>query len=221
MLSVTTPPAQPRSYDSSRRRAAAARNRRAVLDACHALLLRDGYQATTIRAVADRAGVSADMIYKTFGSKQQLMKAVYDVVIAGDDEPIPIAQRPAVQQVLGTADAQEKVRLYARFVRDYAERLGGLIPVLAEADPEVAEVRATTEDERLVGVRAFVEHLAAQGLLRSGTDEREAADACWVLTSPQLFTQLTHARQWNADTYERWLAHMLKSTLLDQQWLSA
>jgi AcrR family transcriptional regulator len=203
-----------RPYNSARRRAAAASNRRAVLDACRDLLLRDGYRATTIRAVAERAAVSQDTIYKTFGSKQQLMKAVYDVTVAGDDEPVPIGQRPPIQRALKAPDPAEKIRLYAEFVREFMQRLGGLVAVLAEADPEIAEIRTVTEAERLTGVRAFVGHLAGEGHLTSMLDQGQAADACWSLTSPQLFAQLTQARGWTAETYQRWLADMLTATLL-------
>jgi hypothetical protein len=55
------------------------------------------------------------------------------------------------------------------------ERLGGLLAVLAEADPEIAEVTAVTEAERLTGVRAFVGHLAEQGHLRSALSQDEVA----------------------------------------------
>jgi AcrR family transcriptional regulator len=188
-----------------------------VLDASRDLLLRDGYRATTIHAVAERAGVSQDTIYKTFGSKQQLMKAVYDVTVAGDDEPVPLGQRPTVQRAFLAADPAEKISRYAEFVCGFMQRLGALIAVLAEADPEIAEVRAVTEAERLTGVRAFVSHLAREGQLRSALGEEQAADACWALTSPQLFAQLTAARGWTPETYQRWLTDMLSATMLGHQ----
>ncbi len=203
-----------RPYNSARRRAAAAGSRHAVLTAGRELLLRDGYRATTIRAVAERAGVSQDTIYKTFGSKQQLMKAIYDVTVAGDDEPVPIGQRPPIRRVLQASDPHKKVRLYAQFVADFMQRLGGLLAVLTEADPQIAEIRAATEAERLAGVRAFVGHLAREGHLRTALTQDHAADACWSLTSPQLFAQLTQARGWTAATYRQWLADMITATLL-------
>ena len=94
--------------------------------ACYESLLRAGYQGTTIRSVAESAGVSPELIYKTFGGKQGLMKAVYDTVLAGDDEPVPIGQRPEIQRIWATADPGEKVRAYAAFVADLMRRLGGL-----------------------------------------------------------------------------------------------
>ncbi len=206
------PPAR-RAYDSAGRRATAARNRQAVLAASRELLLRLGYQATTIRAVAGLAGVSPELIYKSFGSKPGLMKAVYDTVLAGDDEPVPIGQRPAIQQIWATPDPREKIRAYAAFVTDLMRRLGGLAAVLAEADPEVAQVRAETENERLQGLRMFADHLAAAGWLADADPER-AADECWVLTSPAVYLQLTGARKWSDTAYQAWLARMLAATLL-------
>ena len=149
-----TQPSEPkRRYDTGRRRDAAARNREAVLAAGRELLLARGYQGTTIRVVAERAGVSPELVYKGFGGKQGLMKAVYDTALAGDDEPVPVGARPAVRRIWAMADPEQKVRAYAGFVTDLMERLGGLVAVLAEADPELAAVCATTEEERLRGVR--------------------------------------------------------------------
>jgi len=202
-----------RSYDVSGRRAAADRNREAVVLACRDLLLQRGYQSTTIRAVADRAGVSPELVYKSFGGKQGLMKAVYDRVLAGDDDPTPIGQRQQMREIFAVADAREKIGRYAGFVRGLMERLGGLGAVLAEADPEVAEVRTATECERLRGVRAFLGHLAEAGHLVAGADLDRAADGCWVLTSPAVHTQLTTQRGWNAARYEAWLADVLIATI--------
>ena len=75
-----------RSYDGASRLAAAQRNRRVVLDVCRELLLANGYRATTVRDVAAAAGVSVEMIQKTFGGKPQLVKAVYDVAVADGDD---------------------------------------------------------------------------------------------------------------------------------------
>jgi AcrR family transcriptional regulator len=211
---MTPQPDAAHAYDASGRRAAAERSRRAVLDAGRELLLRDGYKATTIRAVAQHAGVSPELVYKAFGSKPQLMKAVYDVALAGDDEPVPMGQRPELRAVFASAEAREALRLYAAFVYGVHERLGGLLAVLAGSDPELAAVAMETEAERLRGVSAFVDHLAAMGWLRPGLSASAGADSCWVLTSPQVFDQLIRARAWNAETYRRWLGRMLAAALL-------
>jgi AcrR family transcriptional regulator len=208
-------PAARRSYDARRRQDAARRNRTAILDACHDLLVRDGYQSTTIRAVAEQAGVSPETVYKAFGGKPGLVKALWDVTLAGDDEPLTMAERPALREVWRTRDPHTKLRLYAAFVRGVHERLAFLFTLLTQAGPEVAQVLADSEAERLTGLTAFVAHLNDQGALRPGVGTALAADACWALTGPQLFTQLTIGRSWHPGTYQDWLAGILAATLLD------
>jgi AcrR family transcriptional regulator len=71
-----------------------------VLDAAGELLLQRGYRATTIKQIAARAQVSPEMIYQAFGSKRGLVKRLYDVTIAGDDDEIPLGDRAQIQQAL-------------------------------------------------------------------------------------------------------------------------
>jgi AcrR family transcriptional regulator len=204
----------PRPYDASSRRESAARNRAAVLAACRDLLFRDGYHHMTVRSVAEQAGVSPETVYKAFGSKAGLMKALWDVTLAGDDRPVAIADRPQMQEVRSAADPAEKLRRWARFVTGANQRLAPLYGLLAQAGPEVTQMLATTQQERLVGVHALVAHLADSGLLAAGCDQATAADACWALTGPRLFLDLTADRGWPPDLYEDWLTRMLTANLL-------
>jgi AcrR family transcriptional regulator len=204
----------PRPYDASSRRENAARHRAAVLAACRELLFRDGYHRMTVRSVAEQAGVSPETIYKAFGGKPGLMKALWDVTLAGDDQPVAIADRPQMQQVRSAREPAEKLRLWAGFVRAANQRLAALYGLLAQAGPEVIEMLATTQQERLAGVRALVTHLADSGLLAAGRDPAAAADACWVLTGPRVFLDLTTDRGWQPDLYEDWLIRMLAANLL-------
>jgi AcrR family transcriptional regulator len=206
-----------RPYNSERRREAARRNRAAVLEACRELLFRDGFHATTIRAVAERAGVSAETVYKSFGGKPGMVKALWDITLAGDDEPVPMADRPQTREILETADPVAKLRLYAAYVRGIHERVAALFALLTQAGPDVGEILATGERERLIGVTSFVTHFAETGVLRPGADPARLADAVWALAGPQLFTQLTVGRGWSAATYEEWLADTLTATLLPRE----
>ena len=73
---------------------------------------------------------------------------------------------------------------------------------------------ATTQQERLTGVRALVTHLADSGLFAAGGDQQTAVDACWALTGPGLFLDLITDRGWQPDQYEDWLVRMLTANLL-------
>ena len=204
----------PRAYDASSRRESAARNRAAVLAAGRELLIRDGYHRMTVRSVAEQAGVSPETIYKAFGGKPGLMKALWDVTLAGDDEPVAIADRPQMREVRTAREPAEKLRRWAAFVSGANQRLAPLYGLLAQAGPEVTEMLATTQQERLTGVRALVTHLSDSGLLAPGLDQATAADACWALTGPRLFLDLTTERGWPPSRYEDWLTRMLTANLL-------
>jgi AcrR family transcriptional regulator len=158
--------------------------------------------------------VSPETVYKAFGGKAGLMKALWDVTLAGDDQPVAIADRPQMQEVRSAADPVEKLRRWAGFVRGANERLAPLYGLLSQAGPEVTQMLATTQQERLTGVRALVTHLADSGLFAAGRDRATAVDACWALTGPRLFLDLTVDRGWQPDQYEDWLTSMLVANLL-------
>src|SRR5262245_21352551 len=47
-----------------------------IVEAAEALLLRDGYETTTMGAIARRAGVSSNSVYWYFPGKDELLAAV-------------------------------------------------------------------------------------------------------------------------------------------------
>jgi AcrR family transcriptional regulator len=63
-------PAASRTAASRTRDAEA--TRRALLDAARSLFSSEGYDATTVRAVADRAGVNQALLFRYFGNKEGL-----------------------------------------------------------------------------------------------------------------------------------------------------
>jgi AcrR family transcriptional regulator len=86
--------ARVKPYDNSRRDERARESRRRVVEAAHDLLVEHGFAGMRLSEVAEAAGVSVETVYKQFRNKGGLLKAVYDVRMAGDDEPVPIAERP-------------------------------------------------------------------------------------------------------------------------------
>ena len=119
-----------------------------------------------------------------------------------------------MREVRTAREPAEKLRRWAEFVSGANQRLAALYGLLAQAGPEVTEMLATTQRERLTGVRALVAHLSDSGLLAPGLDQAAAADACWALTGPRLFLDLTTHRGWQPDLYEDWLTRMLAANLL-------
>ena len=83
--------------------------------------------------LAAEAGVSVPLLYKVFGPKPQLVKRVYDVLLAGDVDPVPVAERPALQALAADPDPRGKLTGYAALGRAMAERAGSLVSALLTA----------------------------------------------------------------------------------------
>ena len=184
-----------------------------VLAAALELFVRRGYVGTTITAVAHRARVSPQTVYNVIGGKAALFKAVYDVAIAGDDEPVPIGARTAFEEILVAEDARTCLTLYARLGRQLYRRVGALISVpLAEGggnDPELQAFITTIEEERRAGTAGIARHVAARFGLRPGLTEAEAADVLWTVTAPEVADRLVRRCGWSLDRYEAWLARTM------------
>src|ERR1700704_382936 len=118
-----------RRYDSARRADAARETRRRIIAAARHELLEGGYQATTLSALARRAGVSQQTIYNSVGGKAALLKAVYDVQLAGDDEPIAMNDRPEFRAVQSQRSMAATLRAYATMSRMIIGRVGSLLGV--------------------------------------------------------------------------------------------
>ena len=133
-----------------------------------------GYLGTTLAGVAAAAEVSVQTVYNVVGGKPVLLKAVYDVTLAGDDEPVPLVRRPDFQAVLAAPDGRTCLRRYARVSRLLGERLLPLVTMLAaQAATGDADLRAfvdTIEGERGTGTRGLAQHVADRFGLRPGLD---------------------------------------------------
>ena len=206
-----------RRYDSTRRQEQARENGRAVLEAAHRLFLERGYAATTVRAIAAGAGVSVETVYKAFGNKPGLVKAVVDVAIVGDDEPVPMLQRDRVRRMEGEPDPRRKLEMYGEHLTDSAPRrvpVELLVRAAAASDAGAAEVWDQLEAERLTGMAFFARHLYEGGHLRPGVSVDEARDVLWTYNSAEVYELLVMRRGWAPERYGRWVAGALAAALL-------
>ncbi|SRR5258706_5261152 len=207
-----------RRYDNTGRTEQAEANRHRVLTATHRLLISNGYAATTIKAVAAEAGVSAETIYKTFGTKAKLIKDTYDVTLVGDEEPIPLVERPEFQALIAETSARGTLNRYARICRMLGSRLGPLLDILLSGaksgDPDLQDFAETIKRERLVGATAIVQQVGHSCDARADLDPDSARDVIWTLTSPEVYQLLNRERGWTDEQYENWLARSFINELL-------
>jgi AcrR family transcriptional regulator len=205
-----------RSYDASGRREQARARRLAVVLAARELFERDGFRLTTITAIAAHAGVSAESVYKGFGSKAALANAVFDLVIAGDDEPVPVAQRSAARAVREEPEVRRKI---AMFVEGLAQRQARsakvqiLIRDGRHVDNSLAPIWAKLNDEGLAGMTMLGRHLLETGQLRDGIDLDEVRDVLWNYLAVDNYERLVLSRDWSLERYSRWLASAITSAI--------
>jgi AcrR family transcriptional regulator len=210
-----------RAYDNAGRVEQAVANRRRVLAAAHRVLVERGYRNTTINAIAAEAGVSRELIYKAFGSKPALVKRLYDVRLAGDDDPRPLSARPEWEAMMAEETADGVLRRYAAIVRGLYDRLGPLLGVLLLAarsgEPDLKAFGDETDRQRLVGARRVVDAVAERDGLPAGLDGARATDVVWTLNSPDVHQLLRVVRGWSADEYEDWLGRSLVDALVERR----
>jgi AcrR family transcriptional regulator len=217
MYSMSRPVNTRRSYDATGRRTQARQNRLAVLRAARRLFLEHGYAATTMAAVAGSAGVSVETVYKAFGNKPGLVKAVFDWQIAGDDEPVPLMEREFVQRNIAEPDPRRKLEAYGEHLAQAIPRAGPIqlvVRAAAGGDPAAAAVWAQLQQERLTGMTAFANHLDRGGHLRPGVSVEDARDILWIHNSVEVWDLLVNERGWTADRYGTWIGEQLIAALL-------
>jgi AcrR family transcriptional regulator len=211
-------PVKPRRrYDSTNRQEQARRTRRAVLDAARQLFLDRGYAATTVAAIAAEAGVSVETVYKAVGSKAALVKAVVDVSIVGDDEPVPLMERERIQRIRAEPDPRVQLRMYGEHLTDSLPRsvpVQLLVREAAASDPGAAGVWSEMSAERLTGMTYFAQELDGHGHLRPDLTVDDARDILWAYNSAELYELLVLRRGWSPDRYGRWVAESLIAALL-------
>lgn len=208
-----------RAYTSPLREQAARRTRELILAAALELFVGQGYVATTIEQIADRAGVSRPTVFASAGNKRALVKELRDLALAGDEEPAPVMQRPWYREALTEPDRGRSINLHARNLTRIYERYAELDRVISSAagsDPQLRELWETAEAQRRTGARAFVEALMSKGPLKPGLDRDSATDVLWVIGAADPYRRLVGESGWAAGRYERWLAETLRSQLLPQ-----
>ncbi len=182
------------------------------------MLLRDGLASMTINGLAREAGVSPQTVYNSIGGKAQVVKAAYDVTLAGDADPTPMSERPEFRAIQAASDLREFAAAYAHWVTLIYTRVGALLGVLiahgAAGDPLLEEFIATINSERRNGNANGLRALAERGLLPE-SDLDSVIDGVWTLTAPESWFRLVHQRQWAPERYETWLTRVLLTVLED------
>src|SRR4051794_33567523 len=201
-----------RRYHSPKRERQARQTREQIVEAARRLFARDGFTKTTVEAIAREAGVSAQTVYASVGSKRAIVLALLDRMESegGDEE---------LRRELGsTKDPRRQLRAIVSFNRRLFERGRDVLDVVmaTRADADVEAFGRAGEARRREGQACWVRAWAEAGVLRPSLDEGEAADVLWALTGPELYWLFAVNSNWPGFRFEEWLFGTLESQLFGE-----
>jgi AcrR family transcriptional regulator len=191
--------------------------RRRIIDAAAELFVERGYGATMLDQVAERAGVAVQTVYFHFGNKATLLKLALDVAAVGDDEPVPLLERPWLDRVKAEPDPLRMIELWAANSRSIMERVAPILAVIrgtVGADPDLAAQWHVNEQQRRTAHGALAQILADRGVLKTGLTRQDAADLAFLIVSVEGYFLATATLGWPPEHWERTTVSILTNTLL-------
>ncbi len=198
-----------RRYASPLRAKQAEATKATLLNTATELFTTKGWAGTGMRDVARGAGVAVETLYKHYSSKRVLFDAVVDHAVVGDDEPVPVAQRPEFL-AMGRGRRTDRIAAAAALTAAIHDRTGPFAKLIREAattDDEIAEVLRAARERQRQDVGAGLELV-----LGRPTTEAER-DGVWAVLSPEVYLLLVQESGWSLDQYEVWLSTTLASVL--------
>jgi AcrR family transcriptional regulator len=187
------------------------RTRSALLSSARALLEDDGFEALTMGAVAERAGVTRRSVYLHFPSRADLVGALFDHV--ANAERLEASLAP----VWAAPDAGSALEEWARHVARYHTRLLAVdraVERVHRSDADAAAHRARVHQAKLAHCRRLAGRVAAEGRLAEPWTIRTAADALFALTTSDVVEGLILERGWSRTRFAERFGLVLTSTLL-------
>ena len=206
-----------RPYRSPLRAEQARDTRRRIVDAGRDLFVERGYGPTTIDAIAERAEVSRKTVFTSVGGKTAVLKLAFDWALAGDDEPVAIADRPEVRKLMTEPDPAVLVDGWAAMSAAIAARVAALHHVLvvaADADPAAAALLSAVDEQRAQAARVFLTRLRRIGGLRPSLDPDRATAIADLLMHPLPYRRLVQLWGWTIAEYTEYLQQAAAAALL-------
>ena len=184
-----------------------------ILQAARRLFAERGYARTSVRDIAQAAGVSAQTVYDSVGSKQELVARLNDLI----DSEAGIA---AIVRAAGeSADPWELAATPARITRSILEHCGDIIHALvtgAAAEPELAAVVAEGQRRHVEGAGRIVAALAKLGALRPGEDPAHTAESLAAISDIRFALVMRDSYGWSPERLESWIAATSRALLLEE-----
>ena len=195
------------------RRERADQTRARMIEAAYRLFMRDGYDATTMQAVAEEAGVAVQTVYFTFRTKAGLLREVDTRAIPGGDQGLDWSQRIYRQ----LAEERTATRLIAMWVTATAavlKRITGFVAqVGAGLDMDAASVERRNL-ERDHWFQRLIERLDMLGALKPDLTASRALDVARALVRIEAYQEMLQRWGWTEQEWIDWATCVLVRELL-------
>jgi AcrR family transcriptional regulator len=168
-------------------------------------------------AIAAEAGVAVQTLYLGFGSKLGILSAALDVAIVGDDEPVPLLERPWMRALVDTPDGHQAIQVLVEQVGEIIGRTSPLYAVMqGAAAGEAGELLAENKRQRFNGVHAVATCLSTKPGFAAAMTVDHATDLLYALLSEEQYGLLVVERGWAPEAWRRWCISVLDGTLFPE-----
>jgi AcrR family transcriptional regulator len=212
-----TEPVKTRRYNSPRRLQQAAATRREILQSAQRLFEHHGYATTTMAAIAAEAGVALKTVYVAFETKSGVLRALWNLLLRGDDDDAPVAARTWYREAIDEPDPERQLQLVARNSRSAKQRIGAILETIrgaAPTDPEIQALWQRIQTDFQANQRVIVDSLDEKNALAPSLDVEHATDILWALNLSNLWQLLVAGRGWTPEQYEQLIADIARAQLL-------
>lgn len=195
----------------NRRERQARQTREEILGAARRLFAERGYSRTSVRNIAEAAGVSAQTVYDSVGSKQALVARLNDLIDA----------EAGIAAITGAAAASDDptvvVATSARIARSIVDHCADVIHALvtgAASEPELEAALVEGHRRHVAGAGMVVGRLQALGALAGSVDPEAAVETMAALCDVQFAMLLRDGYGWSLDRIEEWMTTACSTLLL-------
>jgi AcrR family transcriptional regulator len=182
-----------------------------ILGAARRLFAERGYTRTSVRDIAEAAGVSAQTVYDSIGTKQALVARLNDLIDA--EAGIGALAGAAAR----SSDPREVAATSARVTRSILERCGDIVHALvtgAAAEPDLAVALAEGQRRHVAGAAMIVGRLRAMDALDDSISDETAIDTLAAISDAQFALLLRDSYGWSLNRIETWIATTSRALLL-------
>lgn len=206
-----------RQYRSTVREEGARRTRRAIVVAASGLFVERGYGGASLADVATAAGVARPTVTAAFGSKPALLREVLDEALAGDDEPVAVADRPWFRPVWDSTTPAGALAAYAdvcTLIGRRAARLFEVVRRAADTSPDAAHLWRTLQRNRRAGAAMVAHHLHTMPPVGARVPHERSVDVLWLFNDPGHYDTLVHQCDWPESDFTAWLAAQMQHAVI-------